>query len=165
MQVLIIPPFPPLGLCSVNESGGGAAESLGNCAEPLPTHSAPQLAWTFTWLILYYYSHALYVFMSKSQNENVSGLPRKMFFWVLENVGKSTGVCLECEHTLLKVLGRKRGEACCLKNAQKGKLERCVVPFSHMSAGTVTRCEGEVWGNNQVLVKGPRASPPQPPLP
>lgn len=45
--------------------------------------------------------------MSKSQNENVSGLPHKMFFWVLENVGKSTGVCLECEHTLHGVLGWK----------------------------------------------------------
>lgn len=65
--------------------------------------------------------------------KKTSGFPTKCFLGFLENVGKSTGVCLECEHTLLWVLERKRGKARCLKNAHKDKLERYVVPFPHMS--------------------------------
>lgn len=88
MQVLIIPPFPAPCLCFVNERGGGAAESLGNCTEPLPIHSSPPLARAVPWLILYYYSHALYVFMSQSQKEKVSGLPHKMCSWVFGKCGQ-----------------------------------------------------------------------------
>lgn len=63
MQGSYNPTFLPRLACAfMNESEGGVAESLGNYTEPLPIHSTPQLAKIFTWLILYYYSHAFMCF-------------------------------------------------------------------------------------------------------
>lgn len=55
-----------------------------------------------------------------------------MIFGFGENLGESTGVCLECEHNLLWVLQQKKVEGNCLKKAYKGKLKQYTGPFFHI---------------------------------
>lgn len=110
----------------------------------------------------------LCVFMNNSQNLKSSGFPTKCFFGFWENLGKYTGVCLECEHKLLWVLEQKKVEANCLKKAHKDKSEPYVVPFFHIldwrTKCSMLYCVGEVWGNNwrRLGAQVPTCPPPSP---